>query len=537
MSRRIAWRVVAGWRASLLAGLVLAGLLPLAGCVTNPVTGKQNLGLVSEQQERELGSKNYGPYRQAQGGDYVADPGVSAYVQRVGKRLARQADRKLPYEFKVINDGTPNAWALPGGKIALNRGLLTELKSEAELAAVIGHEIVHAAARHTARSMERGLLFQGALLAAGVALSDSDFAQAGMLGAQLGVVAGQQHYSREAEREADYYGMQYMLRAGYDPAAAVDLQRTFVRLSEGQEPGWIDGLFASHPPSPERVENNRKLVAELGNPGGEIGREPFRQAMARLVRTKPAYQGYEKAREAFDQKRYDQALGLVDKAIAIEPNEALFHTLRGEIEQSRGRNRDALAAYDKAMQLNPDYYRVPLARGLLRQKMGKQALAKADLERSNQLLPTAEGHYGLGMIARGAGNLALARAHFQAASQSSSGVGRAAQRQLQRLNQTDQPRGSSVIDDPAKAVAAGVLLSKRNRLLVRLNNRTGISLRQVNVVVSERRAGRLTELGAYVAKRRIPPGESIKLRTGIGPIEERALGNLVVTVTGARVAR
>lgn len=528
-----------GSHAAVLAGVLAIGVLPwLSGCVTNPVTGEQNLGLVSEQQERDLGRKNYGPYRQAQGGDYVADPEVAAYVQRVGRQVARHADRKLPYEFNVINDSTPNAWALPGGKIALNRGLLTELESEAELAAVISHEIVHAAARHTAQSMERGLLFQGALLAAGVALADSDFAQAGMLGAQLGAVAGQQHYSREAEREADHYGIHYMVRAGYDPNAAVELQKTFVRLSEGKEPGWIDGLFASHPPSPERVENNRKLVAKLGNPGGELGRERYRQAMARLIRTKPAYESYDKAREAFDQKHHDKALGLVDKAISIEPKEALFHTLRGEIEQARGRNRKALAAYDKAMKLNPDYYRIPLARGLLRREMGKTALAREDLERSDRLLPTAEGQYGLGMIARSAGNQAQARAHFQAAARSSSDVGRAAQRQLQRLKQPGQQRGSSsALDNPARVVSVGVLLNKHQRLVVRLKNHAGVGLRQVNVVVAERHVGRLRELGSYTAKRRIPPGESINLRTGLGPLDEQALANLVVIVRGARVAR
>src|SRR5678816_2828718 len=148
----------------------------LSGCGTNPVSGAKEVQFVSESQEIAIGTENYGPSRQMQGGDYVVDPSVTAYVQSVGERLAQVSDRKLPYEFVVINDSVPNAWALPGGKIAVNRGLLTELASEAELAAVLGHEITHAAARHGAKSMERDAFTQGALVALALSVSDNRYA-------------------------------------------------------------------------------------------------------------------------------------------------------------------------------------------------------------------------------------------------------------------------------------------------------------------------------------------------------------------------
>ncbi|MCK7498554.1 MAG: M48 family metalloprotease [Comamonadaceae bacterium] len=151
--------------ARLTAALLAA--LALAGCAANPVTGRTELHLVSEGQEIQLGQQYYSPSRQSQGGDYVTDPRVTEYVRQVGNRLAAVADRQLPYEFVVLNSGELNAWALPGGKIAVNRGLLVELKNEAELAAVLGHEIVHAAARHGAQQMEKGQLLQiGAAVAA-----------------------------------------------------------------------------------------------------------------------------------------------------------------------------------------------------------------------------------------------------------------------------------------------------------------------------------------------------------------------------------
>ena len=123
--------------------IVGSGLL-LAGCGVNPVTGSSEMSFMSEAEEIRTGEQQYEPSQQSEGGQYVLDPELTRYVQRVGMRLARVSDRpELPYEFVLLNNSEPNAWALPGGKIALNRGLLVLLESEAQLAAVLGHEIVH----------------------------------------------------------------------------------------------------------------------------------------------------------------------------------------------------------------------------------------------------------------------------------------------------------------------------------------------------------------------------------------------------------
>ncbi|WP_232059099.1 M48 family metalloprotease [Kineobactrum salinum] len=236
-------------RGGLIALILALTSLNLTGCSTNPVTGESEFSLVSPAQEISIGEQQYLPSRQSQGGDYQVDRELSEYVNRVGQRLAAVSDSDLPYEFSVLNNGVPNAWALPGGKIAINRGLLVELGSEAELAAVLGHEIVHAAARHGAQSVTRGTLLQGALVVGMIASADSEYSNLIVGGAQLGAQLISQSYGRDAEREADYYGIRYMLDAGYDPAAAVALQETFVRLSEGRsQAGWLEGLFASHPP-------------------------------------------------------------------------------------------------------------------------------------------------------------------------------------------------------------------------------------------------------------------------------------------------
>ena len=307
---------------------VLVAFSIMAGCATNPVTGRNELALVSESQEIQVGREQYVPSRQMQGGDYLADPQVGLYVSEVGRKLSAVSDRNLPYEFKVLNNSTPNAWALPGGKIALNRGLLTELKNEAELAAVLSHEMVHAAARHGAKAMERGMLLQGAVAVTGIAMSESAYGNLGVLGAQLASTLVTQKYSRDAERESDMYGMEYMTKAGYDPSAAASLQEVFVKLSESKRQDWMSGLFSSHPPSMERVEANRKKALELGA-GGVLNAEKYRQVTANLVKTKDAYKAHDQGRESLSKGDLGGALAFAEKALKAEPKEALFHGLEG----------------------------------------------------------------------------------------------------------------------------------------------------------------------------------------------------------------
>ena len=191
------------------AALLLTALL--AGCGVNPVTGRSEIQFVSEAEELQIGAKNYAPARQSEGGDLTVVPELTAYVNEVGRKLAAESDRKLPYEFTVLNSSVPNAWALPGGKIAVNRGLLTELHNEAELAAVLGHEIVHAAARHGAKAQERGTLLQAGMAVAqvGAVVGGMDSQVAGVLlgGAGVGSQMMQMRYGRDQELEADEYGM------------------------------------------------------------------------------------------------------------------------------------------------------------------------------------------------------------------------------------------------------------------------------------------------------------------------------------------
>ena len=508
----------------LYVALVTVGLL--AACTTNPVTGKRELSLVSEQQELAIGKQYYGPSRQAQGGDYVADPELTLYVQSVAQRLAQVSDRKLDYEFQVINDSTPNAWALPGGKIAIHRGLLLELGSEAELAAVLAHEIIHAAARHSAQSMQRDMLLQGAMMAAKVALADSKHRNVGLLGANLGAKLTGLHFGRDAEREADLYGIRYMVRAGYDPQAAVALQETFVRLKDNKQPGWIEGLFASHPPSQERVLNNRQLVRSLGNPSGRMGVAEFQRATAHLRSTQPAYQLYDKAVQVLAKKDAGQALALVNQALQIEPNEALFHGLRGEIRQQQGRATDALINFNRALGLNPGFFRFHLARGLLHQKRQQPAAAQRDLEASIALNPTAEAVFGLGELAQASGDTVSAINYFGQVAKSDSVLGKSAGKQLARL---DLP------NHPERFLPTQLAVDANQRLVVKVQNASQVKVHQVRLWLGEKVGARLQERTTFRLSQPLAAGDEVVVKTRVSVPDRATFQKLVARIDQAQV--
>jgi predicted Zn-dependent protease len=415
---------------------LLATVLLLTGCGINPVTGKREIQFVSEAQELQLGEQQYAPTRQSEGGDFEVLPDLTVYVNEVGQKLAAVADRKLPYEFKVLNNSVPNAWALPGGKIAVNRGLLVELKNEAELAAVLGHEIVHAAARHGAKAQERGTLLQAGMAAAqiGAAMGGVDEQVAGMVlgGAGVGAQMVQMRYGRDQELESDLYGTRYMKAVGYDPTAAITLQETFVRLSNGQSKDWLSGLFASHPPSEERVERNRKTAQELGV-GGDLGADRYKARMASLVQLQPAYDRYDQAQAALAKKDVAAARRLAGEAAQLVPREGRFQQLLGDIELSQNRDREALGYYQRAMQLSPNYFGAYLGAGLAQYRSGDKNQAKTLLARSMDLLPTAPAALYLGNLSRDSGDVQAALRYYDAAATEQGTIGQEAAKQAEAL--------------------------------------------------------------------------------------------------------
>lgn len=472
---------------------MLLVLALLGACAVNPVTGRNQINFMSEAQERNIGAAQYGPSQQSQGGEYHADPELSAYVNSVGQRLAAVSDRPLDYEFVVLNNNVPNAWALPGGKIAVNRGLLVELNNEAELAAVLGHEVVHAAASHGALAMTRGTLLQGAMVLGMIAGSNSEYADFIVGGAQLGAQLITQRYGRDAERESDYYGIRYMVRAGYDPRAAVSLQQTFVRLSEGRSSSWLEGLFASHPPSEERVFNNQELVVELtpqlAGLDLELGEARYQEAIANLKRSQPAYDLLDDAERAIADDDLEAALNHINEAISLLPGEARFHGLKGDIQFYQRRYRAAIASYDAALQRDDAYFDYYLGRGVAHARLDQDARAKADLERSANLLPTAIAMNELGKISLAGGDRVAAKQFFQQAAGAEGLVGQEA---LSAFIQLD------VRDNPANYIQAQAFTDGNGRILVRVANHSPVTLHEIQVQIAAVVGGRVRHRNVLV---------------------------------------
>ncbi|MFN2359656.1 MAG: M48 family metalloprotease [Marinobacter sp.] len=371
----------------------------LSGCAVNPVTGKKQLSLIPESQELSIGSEQYKPTQQTQGGRFYLDPDLNQYVQEVGQKLAKVSDRPdLPYEFVVLNSSVPNAWALPGGKIAINRGLLTEFDDEAQLASVLGHEIVHAAARHSVQRMQQGMLISVGVAGLGFALSDNEWAGLIMGGAAMGAQLALAQYSQGDELESDHYGIRYMKEAGYDPQAAVELQELFVKLSEGRETSFIEGMFATHPPSQKRVNENQKLVDKIGA-GGYRGREEYQKKTEFLRSRQPAYDAHEEAMKLASDDKFDQAITKVNEAIRIEPDEAAFYSLRGQIYKAQDNLEKADADFDKATSLYPEMFTYQLHSGLNALQLNDLDKAKERLNKANETVPTSIAYLRLGDIA------------------------------------------------------------------------------------------------------------------------------------------
>ncbi|MFO1389436.1 M48 family metalloprotease [Cellvibrio sp.] len=397
----------------LSAGALLA--MSLAGCAVNPVTGKQEMIFDSVAQDIATGTQNYVPSQQSQGGQYVVDPGLTAYVNQVGKKLAAVSDMpNLPYEFVVLNNDVPNAWAMPGGKLAINRGLIVQLEDEAQLAAVLGHEIVHAAARHGASAKSQQMVVGAGALLAGVAIANKkpEYGALAVGALAVGATAWNAKYSRDHETQSDIYGIKYMQKAGYDPQAAVELQELFVRMMEKQEPSWVEGLFASHPPSRDRVSANRAEVAKYPK-GGTRNKDAFQRALAQLKKDKDAYTGYQDAIKAAKAKQYDKALSLVDNSIQQQPKENLFWELKGKLLLQKDQNKEAIPALDKAIAANPNFFRPYIYRGMAYKELGNRNFAERDLIASQKLLPTQEASEQLGDIALAKGDRGTARAYYE----------------------------------------------------------------------------------------------------------------------------
>jgi len=239
-------------RATIATGLVAVAVL--AGCQSAPVTGRNQLIVLPESQDAQLGLD---AYQQILAESEISnDPELNRRVQEVGRRIAAASPHpEWDWQFTVIENDEPNAFALPGGKVGVHTGLFQVAKNDDQLAAVIGHEVAHAVARHGAERMSQQVLMQVGLAGLGIA-TDQTYAALAAQAATLAVILP---YSRTQESEADHIGLIYMAEAGYDPREAIALWENFESFGGERPPEFL----STHPAPGSRIEELRRLMPEV----------------------------------------------------------------------------------------------------------------------------------------------------------------------------------------------------------------------------------------------------------------------------------
>lgn len=331
--------------------------------------------------------------RIAKMGELKAFPEIQAYVQEVGEKIAKASDYPdTHYHFIVLNSSIPNAWAFRDGTIAVTRGLVTMVQNEAQLASVLAHEMGHEVAYQReakANDQENG----------------SDNSHAFTIEKPMKILAKTAStvdnliFSaevREEESQADLDGIHYLLKAGYRPSAALDVQALLARGIK-ERGSWVEHLFDTHPSFATRSEALKEEISHFSQTGSYVGEEPFRKATDRLRKADRAYGLFDEG-SFIVQANPQKALANAKEALKLVPNEAQFYGLYGEAEMNLGHPSEALKNLDKAITLDSEYYDFHLLKGILLESQQNKQRAIAELEKSNALYPTPIAHYILGNL-------------------------------------------------------------------------------------------------------------------------------------------
>jgi predicted Zn-dependent protease len=370
-----------------LGTLAAAGLV--SGCAANPVTGRQQLMLMSEEEEIQIDRQN-SPFQLSSDYGIIQDEALGTYVNQVGQRLALVSHRpRMPYRFNVVNATYINAYAFPGGTISATRGILLELEDEAELASLLGHELGHVNARHTAARMSQAMLTQ-ALVGGAAAIVGSQASALGDLTAQLGSIGAGAllaSYSRDNEREADALGLRYMASAGYAPYGFVELMDMLRSLNQ-QQPDAVQMLFSTHPMSDERYQSAVDAVrTQYPQASGALHRERYMDQTAALRRIQGAIEAMQNGEKDMARKDYDRAAAQFQQALQIAPQDYPAHLMMAKCRYAQKRFEEAERYALAAQQVYPGEGQSYLIAGFARLQNRRFDAALQDFEAYDVRLP------------------------------------------------------------------------------------------------------------------------------------------------------
>ncbi len=372
-----------------LTSLSAAGFV--VGCAVDPVTGTKTFNMVSEAQEIAI-DKQHSPKQFSNDYGPVQDTQLNGYVDQVGQNMGQTSHRaQMPYSFRVVNANYINAYAFPGGSIAATRGILLKLDNEAQLAALLGHELGHVNARHSAESMSKGQLTQlgvglGAVLA-GSQLGKEGAQMVGQLG-MLGASALLATYSRANEREADALGMEYLVQNGYSPMGMVGLMEVLNSLHKGKSSA-SQTLFSTHPMSTERLKTAQNEASGRYQTANSLPlhRDRYMDRIARLRKMKPAIEQMQTAEGALAKKQFDEAEKGLLSALRQVPNDYTCLMLLAKCNVAQKDYAQALNYAEKARKVYPEEAQSHLYAGYNRLKLKKYDRAYQDFQSYDKLLP------------------------------------------------------------------------------------------------------------------------------------------------------
>jgi len=362
----------------------------VTGCATSAVTGRPQLMLVSEDQEITIDKQN-SPHQFSADYGMIQDTALNDYVKQTGKKIAARTHRThMPYSFRVVNANYVNAYAFPGGSIACTRGIMLSLENEAELAALLGHELGHVNARHTAQQMSKGILTQ-AVVGGLSALAGSRGAVYGQLASELGMIsvgALLASYSRDNEREADALGMEYMFRARYSSKGMIGLMDMLKGLSK-YKPSTIELMFATHPMSEERyqtaVETSRSKYksAEVF----PLYRERYMDHTAKVRALKPAIEEMQEGEKEMMQKKFGDAEAHFKKALKLAPNDYTGLVMMSTCKLFQKKYTEGITYAEKAQQVYPQQAHAYHLSGFAKIKTKNSEGAYQEFSAYEKLLP------------------------------------------------------------------------------------------------------------------------------------------------------
>ncbi len=392
------------------------GASALSGCAVSPVTGERILVGLTEEQEKAIDAQQ-APHQFSQDLGAVQDAGVNAYVAELTARLRPHVQRPgMPYSTRVLNANYVNAYTFPAGAMGITRGIMVDMQDEAQLAALLGHELGHVNARHAAQRQGQAMVAQVAVMGVALAANDSGWAPVAAIGGQIGASALLARYSRDNEREADALGQQYLVAAGYPAQGMVGLHQLLVSSHEKQ-PGLLETLFSSHPMSTERLATARELAdtTYAASRGAPAQRERYMDRTAALRRLKPAITACQNGELAMAKKALPEAQQQFEAALKHAPEDYAANLRMAQCLAAQQRLADARRYVETARRVYPEEAQAMKLGASLRLGLREPAAAYAELQAFDRVLPGDPGVLFLkGVSLDGMGQARQAAEHYAA---------------------------------------------------------------------------------------------------------------------------